>query len=363
MSRPDASILLVDDREEQLEEMRAGLSRRLGNSVNVIPWRPQTDEGGPNAIEILSSKVDESTTLVVTDHDLSTTMRGLFGSTIVAWCQSRYIPVCNFSRQTPEALTSVPGLFEFRLSPHVELTIAEAVRIYEGFRDLRGLLQEQAHLGAATSPAQALAALLGNPTAEFEFSPYFALASNSNGALFSGLSDRSRRVDVPVQQIAYYLIGHVLGNSILEYPGPILDVRSLGAFFGTRPVDEEEDLLELLSPAAYRGPFSGGRQYFWRERIDALLDELETDPDAHAEAASDVRARAILQTALGRELERHDCERCDGERGGFWCPFTDRPVCERADCSVSSSSWIPDGAWVTRVERDFYDEWGPILGY
>ena len=80
------------------------------------------------------------------------------------------------------------------------------------------------------------------------------------------------------------------------------------------------------------------------------------------EEMSDTERRAIVEAEVGRTLGRHACDRCQGERGGYWCPFAKRPVCERKDCSVGSSNLIPQGAGLTRIERDFYDTWIPLLG-
>lgn len=66
------------------------------------------------------------------------------------------------------------------------------------------------------------------------------------------------------------------------------------------------------------------------------------------------RARDREQQLEVRPLANHVCPRdgCGGRRGGFLCPFTFRTVCTRIDCSIAASGWIPQGAQLSRVERE-----------
>ena len=120
----------------------------------------------------------------------------------------------------------------------------------------------------------------------------------------------------------------------------------------------------LFEEAKYKGPFDKGERLFWRDDVDVaiekLAEELEVE-DSDYGSFGDYH-RAVIDKALGGTMAEHGCDRCAGVKGGFWCPFTKRAVCERGDCSSTASSWIPSGAFACRVERDFFDEWSPILG-
>lgn len=121
-----------------------------------------------------------------------------------------------------------------------------------------------------------------------------------------------------------------------------------------------EQLVTLFVDAAYTGPFSSEGEHFLRamveRRIDELADNLEVAPAEPAEYT-----RAVVAHALGGEVVPHGCTRCGGTRGGLWCPFTRRAVCNLEECSVVSSEWIPRGANLSRVERDYFGEWSPLL--
>ncbi len=128
--------------------------------------------------------------------------------------------------------------------------------------------------------------------------------------------------------------------------------------------DEVEDLAKLFAEAKYQGPFDQVDQFFWLSdvdsRLDAFISELGDAPQV--ETQGELR-RLAVERRLQRELKRHGCTRCNGKNGGFWCPFTDRAVCQLPECSIGSNAWIPQGARLCRIEKDFYDEWAPVLGF
>jgi hypothetical protein len=118
--------------------------------------------------------------------------------------------------------------------------------------------------------------------------------------------------------------------------------------------------MRLFGEAAYDGPFSDPGAYFQRRLVDRQIDSLAGDfgdePDE-----PDQYTRLVVERALG-SVQPHGCSRCGGTRGGYWCPFTRRAVCNRSDCSVASNAWIPHGATLCRVEHDYFEELAPLLG-
>jgi hypothetical protein len=181
-------------------------------------------------------------------------------------------------------------------------------------------------------------------------------------SLRSALSPNDVVITSEKERLLAYVLGHVLANAILRYPGPILSDRAVCAYFATSSL-EAEAIAGLLDEASYRGPFSDGRRYYWRGEVDRIIEKISQDVDATtAFETSGGFNRAVLEAALGRELALHECQRCQGRDGGYLCPFTERPVCERPDCSVAANSWIPAGADLSRIEREFYEEWAPLLG-
>jgi hypothetical protein len=359
------SLVVIDDDEALLAELVQRLRQNLASeTVDIRTWAPVD---GEQPLKIFEGLVDDETVLVVTDYDLTRKgVTGFFGVTIVSWCQARSIPVGDFSRGNATSLPREPNLFELRVPTDVDDAAAYVASIYRGFKQLRDLLtQDAATLMSMRSPAGVLAALLDHPHLEGQFSLYMSRLGAANSSLLDRIrlvlsEDQTVRHAEKVQLLAY-VIGHVLANAVLRYPGPILSEKALCAYLATTD-DEAGTIGALFSESRYAGPFSTDAAFYWRTSVDETLDRAAADLHGAIFPTSGAFNRAALETVLNRPLASHSCTRCEGTNGGYLCPFTDRPVCERADCSVGANSWVPAGADLCRIERDFYEEWAPLLG-
>jgi hypothetical protein len=360
------SVVLIDDNSEQLGRLQHALEAFTAeDNVAIRVWTP-TD--GDDPYEKFEEVVDENTLLVVTDYDLTKAgLTGLFGVSIVSWCQSRFIPAGDFSRGVHGSLPSESNLFELRVPTGIADAARYTATMYRGFRDLRGRLEDgSVDLSVTRSPAEVLAAAIGRPALESQIALYMTLLGAANASLLDSLrTDFSRgdedAADSGKQLLLTYVVGHVLANAVMRYPGPILSEKALCAYVGTGE-SEGPAIRPLFSEAAYYGPFSDGITYYWRTDVDEIITRNSPSAgDSEFETSGEFN-RAVTENLLGRELARHACPRCAGTNGGYLCPFTSRAVCERSDCSVAANSWIPLGADVCRVEREFYEEWAPMLG-
>ena len=196
-----------------------------------------------------------------------------------------------------------------------------------------------------------------------QFALYMTRLGAANSSLLQKLREDGEETptDTEKRALLAYVLGHVLFNSVLKYPGPILSASALCAYVSTDAA-EADMLAAFFADAAYAGLFSQGGRFFWRDKIDQKLDGLGNGMDEEKFATSAEFYRAVIERAIARTLANHSCDRCGGILGGFVCPFTHRAVCLRQDCSVAASSWIPQGAQLCRVEKSFYDEWAPLLG-
>lgn len=364
MTSPELSILLVDDDPRKLKSLAQRVRKKL-EDVAVEEWYPAKDADPAKAFD---ARIGKNTVLVVADYDLTKAVTGLFGHSVVAWCQRKLIPVGEFSRGHRHALATEPDLFDLRVPQGDEEAAAFIARVFDGFCRVReGIEQNPSLLVEGHSPAQMLSALLHRTDQEPQLAPYVSRPGLFNAALLDSLkSEGSEEETVRAAEktkLLTYILGHVLVNAILEYPGPILGEGPLCAYLSTS-TDEFEAIAGLFEEALYSGPFNGGQRLFWRDRVDAVIDRnAETSGvlESNASSFGDYH-RHVLTAVLERRPAAHQCTRCDGLKGGYWCPFTRRAVCERTDCSSPSSSWVPSGAYACRVERDFFDEWSPILG-
>jgi hypothetical protein len=363
------SILLIDDSPDVLNELSTRLRELLPvTEADIRTWAPTQGEQDPLAE--FNARVDEDTVLVVTDYDLTGKGRtGLFGASVVSWCQARAIPVGDYSRALKTELPKEPNLFELRVPKDTERAAPFIAAVFRGFAWIRQeLLRQSALMATKRSPAAVIAELLGKPSLESQFALYGVRLGATSAALVERIVKTAPEDVEPTEDdrriLLAYIVGHLLLNSILRFPGPILSSQELTAYVGADQ-SEAQNLGELFAAASYAGPFSQLNSYFWLSRVDEILrpmldavaPTLGHEPETHGELN-----REALEHSIQRKLARHTCNRCAGRNGGFWCPFTKRAVCLRADCSVGANSWVPQGARICRIERVFYDEWAPILG-
>ncbi len=352
-------ILIIDDEPDRLAALERDV-RALTSTLEVRTWAPEKSDGDPGATFAVKASGDVG--FVVTDHDLTKNgPPGLLGTSIATWCLDRYLPMCYFTRRVEVRLPRERSIFEFRISFDADERerAREIVRLAHGFQDVRERL---ASGPAEGSMSDQLAGIFGRPILSNDLAPYFSGIGLAHSQIlqdlastdFAGEANTSARASIQA-----FVLGHILANAVLEFPGPILNTAQLNAYCGTDS-KEYHRVSILFEKAAYVGPFSQFDGYFYRDRVDAVLDamsgEIEgDDPDTYG--------RLVVEGQVGT-LPPHECERidCHGTRGGFWCPFTGRTVCGRQDCSVASTSWIPRGAVVCRVERDYFDEHAPLLG-
>ena len=347
-------LLLIDDDPDQtarLTENLSGILDRTGAVLEVI--HPGKDD---STRDLLDRILVMRPTLVVTDHDLTAQgPAGLMGDTIIAWCRTNAIPVGDYSRKL-EADLEEPDIFEFRFSKEADQAAPQIAELLLGFHALAKLVAAKPDAGESWS--NRLADLLGHPDAAASFSLYSARTGATHGTVIDRLEKRYG--DAAKDMLANYVLGHLLKNGILRYPGPLMGAVELCSYLAIS--DSHADSIgKHFTAARYSGPFGSIEEFFWHEEVDSILVDLaEAQGKLDGDIDDDRHRRAILASILEPGL--HACNRCGGERGGYRCPYTERTVCNRADCSVPTSSWIPPGAYLTRVEKDYYDQWSPLLG-
>ena len=357
-------ILLIDDEKALLNELKSELSCALSHDdVEIVGWAPGERDTDPDTA--LSRLASPATALVITDYNLTKHgMRGLEGPAIQSWCLRNFIPVGEFSRGHSKELPSEPSLFGIRVPNETTAAVRYIVAVYRGFRLVRSLVGARDWKGQTISTITA--EILGHNRYEPALSLYFSRLSSSNEAIRDYLIGRHCPEQHSIRDIAdivSYVIGHVLLNLVIAYPGPILSRRVLGAYLAISQ-SEAAEVVTTAEIAEYSGPFSEIEPLVWRHDVDSTIEhrveESGMDPPADIERYNRFAAKLVL----GRVPSTHSCtrERCSGDLGGYWCPFTKRTVCYREDCSRAATAWIPEGADLCRVEAEFFEEYMPLLG-
>ncbi len=361
------TILLIDDKEDFLGELEAELKLRLKDEALILTWVPRKADLPSKYFEQFLA--DNDIRLVVTDYDLTEQGQlGFFGATVVDWCQNRGIPVGDFSRGNASSLAQEPNLFELRVPVESNDAAAEYVAaVFRGFTAIREAIDANDTLLSQRSPAAALAFMLGAKGLESQFSQYGIRYGGANSSLIDRVSETAPEHLKPTKEkkaaLLTYIMGHLLRNAVLRFPGPIMTGEALAAYLAVDRIDESK-YLPTFASARYAGPFGELDDYYWTRQVDEVLssfDKMVSESDEFVSTGAYNRAR--IEAGLGAKLTLSTaCKRCNGTEGGFLCPFTHRTVCQRPDCSVVSNVWIPAGARLSRFERDFYEEWAPILG-
>jgi hypothetical protein len=357
-------ILLIDDQPAVLDELRERISAELPEyEAAVETWLPRETESGP--LSDLKEKVGDNTVLVVTDWDLTMSKAGVYGDTLVAWCQREAIPAALYSRGDLIDPTAKPDLFQLKI-PRGDEAGRHIAEMYRGFKELAAAIDRVVDQHPARGPANVLAVILGEPDLEHEFAQYTLQIGDSSGALTTRVMKTAPSDAYPpapgqveIRRVLTYVLGHLFLNAILPKPGPLLPMPALCGYVGTTDA-ESEALSAVFADALYTGPFRGLDLIYWRYKVDEIIESLLL---AGTESEAYRIRRDAVEHAIDRPLARHECKRCGGVNGGYYCPFTKRAVCERSDCSTGSNSWLPLGATACRIEMDFFEEWAPVLGF
>jgi len=357
------TILLIDDTPEQLQGLEAALRAEVPEKeACIIAWQP-TKEDALEPAERLEKYLDENdVAFVVTDYDLTGKGGlGLYGSTVVDHCQLRAVPVGDYSRWSKKRLPSEPSLFEIRVPTDSHAIAAKYIAaVFRGFEEIRAKVGQFPVM--PRSPSAGIATLLDRPNDQSQFSLYGVRYPSVNSGLFDRMEKDASGGPTrqQVQKLFAYVSGHVLLNLVLRYPGPIVSMEALAAYCAVNS-NEADRLRSFFKDCRYNGPFRDCKEWFWLDQVDILINSIATDP-MPAETTAGELNRTALEKLLGTQLNRPECHRCQGKNGGFLCPFTGRTVCLRPDCSSGSNGWIPAGARLSRVEKEYFDEWAPLLG-
>jgi hypothetical protein len=347
-------------------ELQVALERELGHDgISVRIWIPSNE---PNPDVTFQEKLTKDTLMVVTDYDLTRNgSTGFFGSTIVDWCKRSFIPVGDYSRGNAlRKLPKEPDQYEIRV-PSAPVEAARYIKaVAEGFSSLQDLIAGHwQELSDKRSPAAILASVLSHPMEETRFALYGTKIASANAALMSEIANTAPGIEIAAEMRRFlpYVLGHLLLNVVLRFPGPILNGRALASLTAVHP-HEAEKIQALFEDARYTGPFGEVEAYYWTSGVDRSLNVMREQLGVELEGETIGQLnRRTLEATHGLQFEKHDCPRCHGEQGGLFCPFTKRTVCVRSDCSVVSNAWIPQGARLCRIEMNFYEEWAPLLGF
>jgi len=299
-----------------------------------------------------SRKID----LVLLDSDLSRS-QGLRTQTEFRLAFQRIgVPVCRYrKKQTDTSLSlltfmhrladdgastiMVPGELAQTDEASAENLVIWLLHIDHGFKALEsGLEEHKAILDGSPGPAGILAIILGHPSLATDLLGYTAQNVNFFGPVATSEVNEASRKKFSTQ------LGYWLFNYILAFPGPILNQPSAAAYLNiTAEGVARADVQEAIATAEYEGPFSRSGLFYWKEKLDELLEAARGDV-------------SLVDGVAGGELTRVS----EGPMGlAYYCLLNREPI--KAEDAAPNPDWIPSGAQLARIKQEDLDQLGPML--
>jgi len=362
------NILIIEDQKDAIERFKSyaeGTKLRFLSPDEVsLTDQQRNEEGGSiegQLAEFLKATISEhAVDLVLLDTDLARQPELETHSSYKAALRDIGMPVCRYQKGGKSVrLAMLPQLQRtirdgssaiwiprtlvsgddgrHTLVPRLIAT-SRAFRVIETALEARPELLSPKH-----SPAEVLAAVLGDENLSFEFLGYAA----QNLVYFS--KPEESEVDQLISQPKRYAtqLGYWLFNYILMFPGPLLNLRASAAFLNVMPRDADQwkEFTEVLEDARYSGPFSDVEPYYWRTKLVDLADEVGGDIAKHE------RLQAFQLSRV--DPEEHAVQ-------AFICMISGEAITQEQ--AAPNPDWVPSGASEAKIKEEVLDELGPLAG-
>lgn len=372
-------ILLIEDRDNIRDSIVDQITSCANSSApitihtitqdNVNSLIPETSTSNEATIVKSIHDIYPPLSLVVVDHDLSNLKASISESSITAAAHTLAIPVCRYHRKTASNSTYLDTLWELNSkiysididAPDIasgNLNFAHKIlNILDGFQGLSNGYKTVPHEIKLKGAPAVLAHILEKP----QLSDYFAAYSDGVGFLNDVIIVRQQQIincsdDITQQKINLqkripYILGYWLFNSILRFPGLILNNIAASSYLDIDIEDfNKDDIKDCFKSSRYQGPFSKYCDYWWRPMLDDMLIEYGDRNEILKEYA------AIDPNSIKQSISHVSGE----SPAGYYDIFSNKPISK--DDSVGNLSWIPPGADLARVDKELYEEIAPILG-
>lgn len=350
-------ILLYEDGADLAKELLAVMQAHAGNAFDVQqceePNQKQTiDVPYEDFIaDKVLGPVAARVALVVVDRDLHKQANGLSERTVSEAASRLGIPMARYARikrkgteeklnrlGAPSAWTEIELDFDRSPEEFGRDVIGVANGVIAIARALDALPEEKLKSG----PASLLAQLLGAP----EIESRLVLYATSD---MSALERVGQQMD-PKDQRRYLatFLSYWLRNVILRFPGALVSEVAAGSYLNIDPAGLlEQDVLALFQAARYEGPFSETRPFWWRHRLDQLLEDEGVTSGLELVERRGITAKPAL------------CAETQTPSPRYTCVVTDEPI--SAEASIGNLRWLPRGADLSRVRQSVYEMYAPWL--
>ena len=358
-------VLLFEDTPGDRDLFETELRRAFrGKPVEVLAFKGSTaaPPAVPYEVRIandLGSRLNR-VALIVCDQDLSgiDSYVGLSETNVSAVADDRGLPMTLYARGKKPAGKELLKRLKTR-KPWTERKVVldldgrdfagladDSVVFYDGFRAIHDALNKK-KLSGRQSLAATMAEILGEP----EIVNQLALYSSGDQQYLQNIMPAATRK--PAIRQASTAMGYWLWESILRFPGILVNEVAAASLLN---IDagvfvSDKEISDLFKTAKYHGPFSEARSFWWRQKLQRILDEAKVEDGL-----------GLVKQKFPKKNRTRGCF-CSVDHkkpAGFYCMVTEKPVSEGN--SRGKIAWLPAGADLARVENTTFDQKASWLG-
>jgi len=365
-------ILLIEDTPEERKKLESAINQIInelgleeqveleilskeGNEIDALFPKGTDTSKGTEALEdrlatYLNSRKDEIKLLVI-DHDLSGFKNDKLSEPVISIAShSASIPLVRYARINRKTVDNLADAidagteFSIKIDTNDEINAArKIINIYDGFSKIKTELNKVKKSIQNRGAHSIIAAITNAKTQEDNFWMYVSGSGllreliELNGVMNSkGLSETKK--EALIKDRLSYILGYWFYNIVLAFPGVILNKTATYSYLQIKEEDFNK-YKENFKEAKYNGPFSLNEEFWWKESLDEILDN------------HDVETGFDLLQKNGVEIEKEDY--------GYYCIMTKKPISYEESKSLS---WLPNGAILSRVSEELYEQYAPFFG-
>lgn len=357
------SIIIFEDDEETRKEMKVDFKKEFSKTGIPIGFFEATDSGSQKVFEKrlkkdLKNKSYGNIGFIVCDRDLSGMRNyiGLSAANVLSLADELVVPICLYARGIYEDISAkIRGWTELKIildiSRGYRKMAYECKILYEGFQMIESRYKQikRKRKERYTLP-DILARILEKPCLSDRIALYGSGDKQMLAEILPYRIKNSNKLENENERVSK-LLGYWLWNSILRFPGVILNQIAAASFLNIdeKEFQKNEKLRGLFKRAIYKGPFSDIQEFWWRDDLEDILFEEKCEDG--------------LQLAKKKNLRKIKNCKCSVDRrkhAGYYCMVTEKPVSDENSCS--NVNWFPAGADLARISKPVFEDLAPWLG-
>jgi len=365
MEKTNRSILLFEDnqnrRDSFLSEFKnidALTTINVFDENDVDKFEKTLENKGDksNAVEeelaTYIKKFYPDTKLLLVDHDLTGLNSNINEPVVTTAGRILNQPVCRYHRSPQQNKLARINLWKSLGSIYaIELDnddiCNEAINVYDGFEYIKNKYEALDQDIKLKGPAASLANILGMPGLQMYFLMYTSAVSIFNDIIFTDKhSDSDERIVPEISKRVPFVIGYWLYNVILRYPGVILNEIATRSYLDFDNMSEAKDAFD---EAIYIGPFDKIKKYWFRDKLDLMLDKYD-----------DVEG-CLQEKGVNIEIKPCMCSIDKTLHAGYYDILRDMPISSQK--SKGNLTWVPQGADLARIDTESYDRLAPLVNW